>query len=82
MVDESLLEILVCPEDKSKLSLANQEILETVNNEINLGRLFTLGGKALTESISEGLLREDGKRLYPIKNGIPVLLREEAICIP
>ena len=29
--------------------------------------------------VSEGLIREDGKILYPISNGIPLLVPEEGI---
>ncbi|MCB0333851.1 MAG: hypothetical protein KDD55_10165 [Bdellovibrionales bacterium] len=81
MIDPSLLEILVCPEEKTKLSLAGKELLEQVNSEIKRGVLKTCGGTLVSETLSEGLLREDGKRLYPIRSGIPILLAEEGIVL-
>ena len=36
-------------------------------------------GRVLDESLDEALLTDDGKVLYPVANGIPVLLEGEAI---
>ena len=36
---------------------------------------------AASRPIGAGLLREDGKVLYPISDGIPLLLEEEAIAL-
>ena len=33
----------------------------------------------MSQPISEGLVREDGKILYPVDDGIPVMLIEESI---
>ena len=33
------------------------------------------------QEISEGLIREDGKVLYPISDGIPLLVPEEGISL-
>ena len=35
----------------------------------------------MTASLSEGLVREDGKILYPVDDGIPVMLIDEAIAL-
>ena len=37
------------------------------------------GGEPVRAAISEGLVREDGKVLYPVDDGIPVMLIEESI---
>jgi uncharacterized protein YbaR (Trm112 family) len=37
------------------------------------------GGEAIAAAIQEGLIREDGKILYPVEDGIPVMLIEESI---
>ena len=47
--------------------------------EVEGGRLRNRGGQAVTQPIDEGLVREDGKVLYPIDDGIPVMLIEESI---
>jgi len=33
-------------------------------------------------NLSAGLIREDGRVIYPIRDGIPVLLLEEAVPVP
>ena len=39
-------------------------------------------GQPVTENIEGGLVREDGKFLYPVRNSIPVMLIDEAIPLP
>ena len=78
-VNPELLEILVCPESKQPVSSASEEVLAKVNAEISAGRLRNRGGEKVEEAISEGLVREDGKILYPVDDGIPVMLIEESI---
>ena len=79
MVDPDLLEILVCPETKIPVHLADRELLERVNRGITDGRLRTRGGDTVAETLSEALVREDGALLYPIREDIPVMLIDEAI---
>ena len=38
-----------------------------------------VGGKAVTDKLEAGLVRSDKGRIYPIKEGIPVLLIDEGI---
>ena len=38
-----------------------------------------LCGKARQEPLLEALLREDGRILYPVEDGIPVMLIEESV---
>ncbi len=78
-VSQELLEILVCPETKQRVSPAADEIIQQVNTRIEAGDLRNRGGDAVGKAISEGLLREDGKILYIVDDGIPVMLVEESI---
>lgn len=79
MVNPELLEILVCPETKQRLSLAGAAVLERLNRGIEVGNLLNQGGELVKERIDEGLVREDGEVLYPIRDDIPVMLLDEAI---
>jgi len=78
-VDRELLEILVCPETRQPVRLASPEQLEGVNRRIRTGELRNRGGDAVKDPIQEGLVREDGRVLYPVDDGIPVMLVEQSI---
>ncbi len=78
-VDPELLEILVCPETQQPVKPADAALLARLNEEIRGGRVRNRGGQAVSAEISEGLLREDGKVLYPVEDGIPVMLIDESI---
>ena len=78
-VSPELLEILVCPETKQPVAIASEEALAKLNEEIRAERLRNRGGERVTSPITDGLIREDGKILYPVDDGIPVMLIEESI---
>lgn len=79
MVDQSLLDILVCPETKQSLRAAGPELLTALNASIKAGSVKTRGGDAVTAEIPEGLVREDGAVLYPVREDIPIMLIDESI---
>jgi uncharacterized protein YbaR (Trm112 family) len=78
-VDPELLEILVCPETRQPVAPADAALLTRLNAEIAAGSLRNRGGDSVREPLKEGLLREDGRILYPVDDGIPVMLVEESI---
>ena len=78
-MDKRLLTILRCPVTHKGLSLARGTTLKAVNAAIDAGALSNRDGRVLDVALDEALLTEDGKVLYPIANGIPVLLESESI---
>jgi len=78
-VSPDLLEILVCPETKQPVSEAPQELLDRLNEQVRDKTLRNRGGTPVADLIAEGLVREDGRILYPVDDGIPVMLIEESI---
>ncbi len=78
-IDPQLLDILVCPESRQPVAMANSEVLDRLNKAIAARAAATLGGKTLADPVTEGLLREDGRILYPIRDGIPIMLIDESI---
>lgn len=78
-VSPELLEILVCPETKQPVRPAGPDVLDPLNERIRRGEVRNRGGDPVGEPLAEALVREDGKLLYPVDEGIPVMLLEEAI---
>ena len=81
-ISKELLEILACPETKQPLTLAEASLLTALNSMIRQGNLTNRGGATVTEPIEGGLIREDRRYLYPIRDEIPIMLIDEALPLP
>lgn len=80
-MDKRLLSILCCPVTHKGLILARGELLKTVNKAIGCGQLQNRAGQILPEALQEALVTDDGKILYPVNDGIPVLLEGESVAL-
>ena len=78
-IASDLLEILVCPESRQPLRLAPGDLIARLNQQIAEKKLRNRGGQPVVKPISEALVREDGRVLYVVDDGIPVMLVEESI---
>lgn len=78
-MEKRLLTILRCPVSHKGLSLLKKDKLAEVNAAIDAGDLVNHEGAKVEAHLSEALVTDDGKRIYPINDGIPVLLEGEAI---
>ena len=76
-MDDKLLEIIYCPETHQPLRRADVELVTNLNQRIEAGTLFDRVEEKVGQKIDGGLLREDGKILYPIRQNIPTLLIEQ-----
>ncbi|TVP48240.1 MAG: hypothetical protein EA350_03620 [Gemmatimonadales bacterium] len=79
MVNSELLDILVCPETRTPVRLADADLLAKVNRAISEGTLLNREGTPVRGALDAALVREDGLLLYPIRDDIPVMLIDEAI---
>ncbi len=79
MVDPELLSILVCPENKTPVALADEALMVKLNAAISAGTLKNRAGEKVDEKADGGLVREDKKYLYLIRDDIPIMLIDEAI---
>ncbi len=80
-MEKRLLNLLRCPLTHKGLSLARREMLGRVNAAIQAGEMSNRDGTVLSESLAEALVTDDSKLLYPVVNGIPVLLEGESISL-
>jgi uncharacterized protein YbaR (Trm112 family) len=81
MISKDLLEILVCPEHRTPLSIADDDLLAALNRAIAQGRLKNRAGERVEKRLDGGLVRDDREVVYPIIDGIPIMLIDEAIAL-
>jgi len=78
-VNGKLLEILCCPVSKTPLTVLGSQKLDKLNAAIKSGDALFVDGEKVTDPLSEGLITEDGKVIYPVQDDIPILLEEKGI---
>jgi uncharacterized protein YbaR (Trm112 family) len=79
MIRPELLKVLVCPENRTPLTLAGDELVARLNRAVTEGRLTNKTGRKVEKPMDAGLVRADGAVLYPIVDEIPMLLVDEGI---
>ena len=78
-IDRRLIEILCDPVTKVPVAPMSKTQLAALNREITRGEVRTVDGDAVATPLAEGLITADGKVIYRIDDGIPVMLPEEGI---
>ena len=79
MIDAERLKILCCPETHQNLRVAEPALIEQLNQQSGASSLKNRAGQPVKAKLDGGLVRGDGKFLYPIRQDIPVMLVDEAI---
>lgn len=80
-MDKKLLAILCCPVTHKGLGLARSDLLKALNVAIGEGKVKNRDGKPVAQPLDEALVTDDGKLLYPVADGIPVLLEGESVAL-
>jgi len=78
-VDGKLLEILCCPVTKTPLMMLGEDKLAHLNTAIATGDVLYVGGEEVKDPLTEALISDDMKVIYPVQDDIPVLLEEMGI---
>jgi uncharacterized protein YbaR (Trm112 family) len=78
-MDKRLLDILCDPLSKAPLKMLSKPQLDALNQAVRAQELQTVDGRPVAAEIGAGLITLDGKVVYRIDDGIPVLLADEGI---
>lgn len=78
-MDKHLLEILCCPATKMAVRMARPDEITALNRSIAAGEVSSCAGTPIAAPLAEALITQDGKTLYRVDEGIPVMLVDEGI---
>lgn len=78
-IPDHLLDILCCPVSHEPLLPLSRNKLKTLNGAIATGEIQYVDGAKVEAELAAALITRDGKVVYPIEDGIPVLLPERGI---
>ncbi|HEX4149311.1 MAG TPA: hypothetical protein VHY20_10000, partial [Pirellulales bacterium] len=78
-ISPQLLAMLLCPAMRTPLELADDKLVQAINQRIARREIRNQAGEVAETRLDGGLLRSDLQGLYPIVDGIPILLVDEFI---
>lgn len=78
-MNDDVLKMLRCVETRQPLANIEDALLATLNEAISLQRIKNRAGQTIDRPLSGGLINEDQTLLYPVFDGIPVLIADAAI---
>ena len=79
VINANLLRMLRCPKEGDLLAIADDSLIQKLNEQIKRGELRDAQDQKIQEPIEAALVTASGSRVYPIRGGIPTLIADEAI---
>jgi uncharacterized protein YbaR (Trm112 family) len=79
--DTALLDIVCCPATYQPLQLLPPNKLERLNALIAQGEIRNRNDEPISEPLEIALATRDGRLAYPVRDGIPILLEQQAIML-
>ena len=80
-MDRKLLDFICCPVTRSSLELLPERELAQLNELIALRRIRNREDALVDAPLTEALVTRSGKLIYPIRDGVPLLLEEQAMAL-
>ena len=81
MLDRALLDIVCCPVTRSPLELLPERELAEFNRRIAAGRVKSRADTLVAAPLEQALVTRAGKLVYPVRDGIALLLEDEAMSL-